>query len=94
MPQYLKTITLTAKTESAVPPIIDVERGHDRLFDPFRRECAQITDINLEHWTLTFHHDYAEDFKRVAAVVGKDDAQAVLDALKRPAPEDWETAVD
>ncbi|GAA1940119.1 hypothetical protein [Amycolatopsis minnesotensis] len=94
MTQYLKTITLTAKTESAVPPIMDIEREYDRPFDLFPRERARITGIDLDHWTLTLRQDYADDFKKVASVVGKDNAQAVLDALKRAVPEDWETAVD
>lgn len=88
--QYVHKITIEALEEHAKPPIfsrkVDDEYNYDHLWgEPSlyvkQNSIAEVTDIRLSQWKLTFHSKYLDRYQKIVDIVGEERAQAVLKAL-------------
>lgn len=99
--EYIKRVVLEATNPYARPLTFTYDRapGYDpggplslgNLFLPSELGTLSISDINTECWTVRAEMDYSDDFKKVAAVVGRARAAKVCKALGAAVPADWET---
>jgi hypothetical protein len=99
--EYIKRVVLEAASPYARPPTFAYDKapGYEpcdplslgSLFPPSSLGALSIRDINTECWSVRAEMDYSDEFKKVAAIVGRAKAAKVCKALGAAVPADWET---
>lgn len=96
--RYARRIVIEAKHQNPRSPVLSHSRPErefefyypGRAVRPPEPRVFSIEELNEDDWKISWELDYRDDFKKVASVVGKEQAAKVLRALKGAVPADWE----
>lgn len=94
----VESITLVPRSTYYVMPNFSYQREEDDMlgfigsYEALKAgpKMLSIENINLDMWSMGITYGYTDQFKKIASVVGNEEAKRVIAALNKPVPENWD----